>query len=282
MPLKRGDYMCDKIFHIDNLIPFFNTYEDIGVTIILGEDVGIYTLNGTNITKLSDISCHRQKRQTISEAAALPERGQSAHRFQMIRLDQIQEYVKKTALRMNTAFLKSDNSGCNVKYIIVGGSREIKNQVIISPFLDKKIKSLIKIDVVYTGGLSDISKFITLCQNKMNNIEDIKLSSGIDKFLDILTTDPNKVIYGKDIIKRYYSEGLIKELFIFKTEDEKKDLETKMEYGVLTESKEEITSEITYFDLEEFSNGYGKIVGILWYPITDSIRTQIEDVSTEE
>src|SRR3989442_6254095 len=121
-PIQHWVYRCDKKFIVD--LVKSNCEENTikyGLVLVEGEEVQFYQLccdrgNIINHKLITKFAVYRDKRQKKG--------GQSAHRFQMNRLGQIDAYVKKISDTMNRIY-----DDTNIEKIVIAGSGDIKDQV---------------------------------------------------------------------------------------------------------------------------------------------------------
>lgn len=188
LPIQKNIYFCDKKFRTEFLEQYMNKPEEILIIMAFGEETTYYKLCGEHYVKIRNITVHRQKSQKKG--------GQSAPRFQRIRLNQINEYVNK--IHEELFEIQKIN---NFKKIIVCGNAEIKDSI-----EDKNI----------------IAKITTNSDNVIDNIEKIKEiinktsskenNSVIDDLINKIMLLDEKILYGKDNIIE--NIDLIKELCI--------------------------------------------------------------------
>jgi peptide chain release factor subunit 1 len=223
LPVQKNIYFCDKRFRIEFLEQYMNKPEEILVIMAFGEETTYYKLCGEHYIKIKNITVHRQKSQKKG--------GQSAPRFQRIRLNQINDYINK--IHAELFEIQKNN---NFKKIIVVGNAEIKDSI-----EDKNI----------------IAKITTNSDNVNDNIQKIKEilnttsykenNSVIDDLINKIMLLDEKIIYGKnDIIENI---DLIKELYISPDyEEEFKNYNVKMNI-------------INHYKLKM----YGGVIGIRYY-----------------
>lgn len=265
MPLKHHIYRCDNRFHLEKFIPYFtirSSAEDVGLCIIYGEEATLYKINGTKCERLNQVTIHRRKRQTKG--------GQSAHRFQMLRLEQIQGFVKKIALAINVAFLSSSGQEATIKFFVVLGAGNMKDQVVDSSHLSKKLTSLIQLnhEVDNEISISSALGIIQTIESKISHNADSKKWLQIEEML----MTPNRarlVVYGYDAIRKYLAAGLVKKLIL--AADHVTQLKAEFQQVInLAESVEiwAVTDNVTFA-------GFGYAVALLYYDLAPSVHDEI-------
>jgi peptide chain release factor subunit 1 len=88
-PISRFIYRCDKRFHVDELQAALEVHETIGFIVVDGEGATFTTLAGAVRKTVQRISVDLPKRHTKG--------GQSAPRFQRLRLEKRAAFVKQVA-----------------------------------------------------------------------------------------------------------------------------------------------------------------------------------------
>lgn len=176
MPLKHGFYYCDKRFYTELLVPYFQSYSDLGAVLISGEQTDLYRVHGTRCDLLQRLTVHRQKRQKKG--------GQSAHRFQFLRLEQIQGYVKRIALALNRAFWDESTGKLTVEYIMVGGFGDIRPQVLACEHLLKPVLQAIKVNVAVSD--MNVDKFLDACRDAQKGCDAERRTQQLARFYDAM------------------------------------------------------------------------------------------------
>ena len=269
MPLKHGFYHCDKRFQVEQLLPYFQDHTSvsaIGVVLISGERTDIYRATGTRYELLDRITVHRQKRQKKG--------GQSAHRFQFIRLEQIQQYVKKIAERLNACFVDGDYGKLKVEHIAVGGVGDaIKSQVLCSPHLLKLVADSIKANVAIADMDIHLDRFLTMCRGELKQATEHKDTLELKRFYNLLNMSPNTVVYGCLLLDKYINEGMLKQLLVAA------ELREQDEWMQRKQRAEEIGCSVRFLQGTDaaFREGYGGAVGILWHAVSDDVRESVEN-----
>ncbi|AYV79677.1 MAG: peptide chain release factor eRF1/aRF1 [Faunusvirus sp.] len=246
-------YLCDKRFHTEFIEDLFVDHKQFGIIMISGEITEMYRVNGTRSELVDKITVHRQKRQKKG--------GQSAHRFQFIRLEQINQYVKKISERINSSFV--DSSGVvNIVGLIIAGMGDVKDQVIVSDHLNKRINIVKNMTIANFSIIEVIKASVDVIKNASADVE----NKTADRFYDLLTVGDTKLVYGPQVVKRCIREGLVKELLVH--ESVKMDMKTELE---MAESLGCVINTITIMNRhsDNFISGYGGILAITWFDVAE-------------
>jgi len=227
-PIRKNLYRCDKRFHTEEIKELFEEDKKItGLLLVGGEETMFYKIIGDDDKidyKLIDtLEVFRDNKQKKG--------GQSAPRFQRIRLEQITQYTKK----IHTYAIKHFN---NIKEVIIAGYGEIKDNI------KEDIKGSFKLLDTLTISTLDINLVIPKIKELFCNRED---AIDIQKYIQDET-----IVFGVDI-KDMAEKKLLEKIFIDKTmvsDDILKKYETCQIIKVRNRK------------LQEF----GGIIGITYYP----------------
>ena len=254
IPLKINKYLCDNTFHTEYLHPLFKNYESYGLVMISGEDMLAYNINGTQINELYKYNIHRQKRQKKG--------GQSAARFSRIREGQIHEYVKTCVDILNRLYMNYEESIPNIKGLIIAGIGDIKELIVKSEFLECKLSEI----VTRVINISELNIHAVLPL-----INDIILEIDIQEECVILRTIQEHirmmkcVVYGYEDVYKNIQQGLIKDLYVHKSKLQDFGIEYVEQLKQLGGNVIELSIQNT--ESQTFINGYGGVIGILWFEI---------------
>lgn len=129
-PIGSSLYLCDNKFHTEQLEELCDDDDKYGFIIMDGSGCLLGILSGQ----------HRQV--LFHNSVELPKKhgrgGQSAPRFQRLRLEARQTYVTKTAEHCKHHFIDGDK--LIVRGIVVAGNADLKNRLRDSQALDHRIR----------------------------------------------------------------------------------------------------------------------------------------------
>ena len=174
--------------------------------------------------------------------------GQSAHRFQMNRLGQIQNYIKKICEGINKHFEK-------VESIFVFGSGELKTQIKdhndIIPKINEKIKKVLSLSKM------DINEALIKMEEQIkNSIPDSK-QNVVNEFLDHVNRNTGRVVYGNPEVERCLKENKLEKIIMNMDYKYMGVIETLYE----TTNQKCVVTKVNDRKIQD----YGGIVGILYY-----------------
>ncbi|QGR53757.1 peptide chain release factor erf1 [Moumouvirus maliensis] len=224
----------------------YDTYDDHAILLVSGKKTLFYLHNNNN-TKLL---------KTINEV--LPNQhktgGQSVVRFERIRNEKIQVYVKKIIEYMIQYY--TSNGKFKYTNIIIAGPAEIKNMIIEHDiFCSVFKKNLSKTLTIPEINDNSIYKIIEICgdifDSKINNE-----NNSLEYFENIIQ-NPEKInllVFGDDQVENYYFYGKLKEIYIY---HEYINIKQILDYNTKTK--------INIIKSQNFTNKYGNLVGIKYY-----------------
>lgn len=196
--IKNSLYLCDKKFHVDELIELYGSSIYVGLTIIVGQNTESYSVDiiTMNVEKISHVDTRLKSHN---------KGGSSSARFGRIHDEKVQHYL--TSISEDITRLFKDDK---FRYVILAGCGERKDQ--IQKYLDKRItRKLIGTITVESFEsecvLEEISK---LYFEEESRKEEILLS----RFTKSLFKDDGKAVYGPRDIRSKLLSGHLSTLFV--------------------------------------------------------------------
>ena len=154
-PLTRYLYLCDRRFHVDELRAALADEATFGFIVITGESCLFATLAGTTKTVLQKISVDLPNRHGRG--------GQSAPRFQRLRLEKRAAYCKKVAELAMAHFLVEGHGRTSIEGLVIAGAAEMKESLLASGYLHAKLSAqLIRTVGVSSGGEAGLAQAVDL------------------------------------------------------------------------------------------------------------------------
>ncbi|MDD4930915.1 MAG: Vms1/Ankzf1 family peptidyl-tRNA hydrolase [Candidatus Colwellbacteria bacterium] len=257
LPIKMGLYRCDKMFYTDYVLSLYKNFDKFGLVLIAGEEVTMYSHCGTKIDLIDKFTVHRQKSMKMG--------GQSAQRFGRIRENQIGEYVKKICERLEKNYVDFTVGSPSVKGLFIGGVGDIKDKVIMSPFLNSLVSSNIR--KVITMSEISLDKLMESCGDLTSYSEEEKES--LDEIELYTSRDLSRTVYGYDLLLKNIKDGGLEKIYIHSMVEEKfgkENFELAKTMGckiILLQGKSAKSI--------SFVNSYGGVLGVTWYDIEDNL-----------
>jgi peptide subunit release factor 1 (eRF1) len=203
-PIKVEYYKCDKKFYTDPVAEFFE--EDttkIGLLIIAGEDAYYYDIFGKHHIDqklIYHLETFRNKKQKKG--------GQSAPRFQRIRLEQITLFVKKIMEYTIKYFREYDK-------IFIFSASDIKHQFLEYFNTDPVMKQKL-VNQIYNIAGTNVE--LTHDIIRSNILSDDADGDYTEYFNDLLLKDI--LVYGMDDINKNLDDKILETIYIDKDQTE--------------------------------------------------------------
>jgi len=185
MLLSSPLYRCDSKFHADTVAAMFEEQgKTYGFVVFDGSGTYIATVQGTKITKLASNQGHLPKKQSKG--------GQSAPRFQRLRLEARMHFRKKSEELIAKALISPQTTLPIVDGIILAGLSTFKSELC----LDHRLKPLVLayVQVAYPGK----SGFYQALKNAEGILENRRIFDDIEvlkKFFKAIERD-TPVVFG--------------------------------------------------------------------------------------
>ena len=137
--------------------------------------------------------------------------GQSAQRFARIREEMTKEFFKRIADAAQKQFLEMKD----LKGIIIGGPSPTKEDFFDSNYLNTELKRKVigLKDLSYTGEFG-LHELVEKSADLLKEEEVTEEKAAVNKLLEMLRKDPDKVAYGKKQVKEALDAGAVEKLLL--------------------------------------------------------------------
>lgn len=209
-PINTSLYLCDNKFHTEPLRDLLENDEKYGFIVIDGQGALFGTLSGNTREILHKLTVELPKKHGRG--------GQSALRFARLRLEKRHNYVKKVAELATQLFIT--NNVPNVAGLILAGSADFKSELSASDLLDQRLQSIILkiVDVAY-GGENGFNQAIELSKDVLQNVKFVKEKKLITQFMEEISQDTGKYVFGVDETLKAMEMGAVKTLIVWENLD---------------------------------------------------------------
>ena len=206
-PLNIRMYRCDQTFVLDPLKGMLVSKEVYGLIVIDKREATIGMLKGTNIEVITSL--------TSGVPGKVRAGGQSAQRFSRLREEAAKEFYNRVNDICKQSFLGSKE----LKGIIIGGPGPTKEEFL--DYLQEELKRKIKAmkDITYTDehGLHDL---VEASKDVLAEEAVTKEKEVMQKFFTLLSTNANKVAYGKEEVSKAIEAGAVEILLLSENLDD--------------------------------------------------------------
>lgn len=210
VPINLKLYRCDQrfvLYPLEDLQFDDNAY---ALIVIDKSEATIGVLEGNNIRVLKNL--HSQYPGKYKTG------GQSVQRFARIREGLAKEFYERVADAFTQKFTYNDK----IKGIIIGGPGTTKNNFVDGNHLNESFKQkIIGIkDITYTNSFG-LKELIEKSEDLLANEEITQEKKIISEFLEKLSKEPEKVVYGEKRTRQALEMGAVEKLILFVETDEK-------------------------------------------------------------
>jgi len=199
-------YLCDSKFNVEPLKILLNSEERWGFVVMDGLGCLFGTLSGNAREVLQKYTVDLPKKHGRG--------GQSSARFGRIRMEKRQNYVRKVAEDCARLFITNDMP--NVKGLVLAGSADFKNQLMLSDVFDPRLKKVVVkiVDTSY-GGENGFNQAIELAQDALAETKFVHEKKIIAKFFEHIALDTGQVCFGINETTKALDMGAVETLIVW-------------------------------------------------------------------
>lgn len=204
-PLVSYKYHCDSSFYLETLEDMLTDKMTYGLLVLDRREATVGLLKGKHVEAMDHM--------TSSVPGKQRKGGQSAHRFQQLRLIAIHDFYKRIGDAASKIFLSVDHK--NLEAILIGGPSPTKEEFLEGEFLhhelQKKILGLF--DTSYTDE-SGLYELVDNASDALSHLDIIKEKNYIERFLKELVSDSGLAAYGEDEVRKNLKLGSVEVLLM--------------------------------------------------------------------
>ncbi|MBS7287718.1 MAG: peptide chain release factor aRF-1, partial [Candidatus Freyarchaeota archaeon] len=202
-PIGIYKYHCDNKFYLEPLKKMLEEKETYGIIVLDKSEAHIATVKGTHLEIHKKLTSGIPGKHTAG--------GQSQRRFERLVEQAGHEFFKRVGEHANSVFLSIPD----LKGIVVGGPGPSKEKFIEGEYLDYRLKQKIigVVDTSYTGepGIRDL---IGKAESLFTNLRYTEEKHLVQKFLEVLAKDDEKVTYGESEVREALMQGRVDVLLL--------------------------------------------------------------------
>lgn len=191
-PIITYKYHCDSTFFLDPLEYMLKEKGTFGLLVLDRREATVGLLNGKKIMKRASLTSDVPGKQRKG--------GQSAHRFQQLRLIAIHEFYKRIGDAASKVFLTVDSD--DLKGVLIGGPSPTKEEFYGGEFLHYEIQA--KVIGLFDTSYTDESGFLELINAAADKLADLELmeqKNVMKAFFAELISDSGRAAYGEKSIR---------------------------------------------------------------------------------
>ncbi len=204
-PIVTYRYHCDSAFFLEPLEEMLKDAKTYGLLVLDRREATVGLLVGKHIESYRNL--------TSSVPGKQRKGGQSAHRFQQLRLIAIHEFYKRIGEAASEVFLTVDHK--DFEGVLIGGPSPTKEEFDSGDFLHHEIekKVLGLFDVAYTDE-SGLSELVNAASERLADIDLMVEKKLMQRFFEELVSDSGKSAYGEKQVRENLNIGAVEILII--------------------------------------------------------------------
>lgn len=204
-PIITYRYHCDSSFFLEPLEEMLKEAKTYGLLVLDRREATVGLLIGKHIESYRHLTSTVPGKQRKG--------GQSAHRFQQLRLIAIHDFYKRIGDAASDVFMTVDHK--NFEGVLIGGPSPTKEEFQSGEFfhheIQKKVAGLF--DVAYTDE-SGLSELVNAAGDKLMDLDLMIEKNLMQDFFKELVSDSGKATYGEDNVRENLMVGAVDILLI--------------------------------------------------------------------
>jgi len=254
-PVNIKMYRCDQVFLTEPLEDLLEAKEVYGLIVIDRQDATFGVLEGKNIRHLRNLTSGAPGKHGAG--------GQSQGRYERAIEEIIKDYYKRVAESAKELFFDMPR----LKGLLLGGPGLTKDTFVEQSQLVTGLRNkIIATKSISYSGEAGLKELVNECMDILVKEEIMKEKDLLQKFFTLLASQPKKVTYGYDKVKKALTLGAVEKLIISRSIEKEKLVELKKMAIAIS-----ATTEVVSIDTEEgleFKN-IGGIGAILRFDISE-------------
>jgi peptide chain release factor subunit 1 len=204
-PIITYRYHCDSSFFLTPLEEMLKEAKTYGLLVLDRREATVGLLTGKQIEAFRNMTSTVPGKQRKG--------GQSAHRFQQLRLIAIHDFYKRIGDAASEVFLTVDQK--DFEGVLIGGPSPTKEEFESGNFfhheIEKKVLGLF--DVAYTDE-SGLSELVNAASERLEDLDLMVEKKLMQQFFRELVSDSGKATYGEDNVRENLIIGAVDILLI--------------------------------------------------------------------
>ncbi|MCG7851621.1 MAG: peptide chain release factor aRF-1, partial [Methanosarcinaceae archaeon] len=186
-PIVTYKYHCDSSFYLETLEDMLRDKKTYGLLVLDRREATVGLLVGKHIESYRHLTSNVPGKQRKG--------GQSAHRFQQLRLIAINEFYKRIGDAASEVFLTIDHK--DFEGVLIGGPSPTKEEFQAGEYMHHEIEKKIigLFDVAYTDE-SGLSELMNAASEKLSDLDLMVEKKLMQRFFVELVSDSGKTSYG--------------------------------------------------------------------------------------
>jgi len=204
-PITSYKYHCDSSFYLDPLEEMLTDKKTFGLLVIDRREATVGLLRGKSI--------EARKHMTSSVPGKQRKGGQSARRFQQLRLIAIHDFYKRIGNSASEIFLTINHK--DFEGVLIGGPSPTKEEFLEGEFFHHEIQKKIigLFDIAYTDE-SGLYELMDAAADSLQDLEIVKQKKIMQRFMRELVSDNGLVAYGDSQVRTNLEMGAVDVLLV--------------------------------------------------------------------
>ncbi len=204
-PIVSYKYHCDSSFLLTPLEDMLHEKQTYGLIVLDRREATVGLLRGKHIEEMSHLTSTVPGKQRKG--------GQSAHRFQQLRLIAINDFYTKIADAASEVFVAIDPK--DFKGVFIGGPSPTKEEFESGAYLHHEIQKKILglFDVAYTDE-SGLYELFDKLGDALQDLDVIKEKKYMERFMKELVNDSGLASYGEEQVRKNLEMGSVDTLLL--------------------------------------------------------------------
>ncbi len=204
-PITTYMYRCGSEFVLAPLEDMLKEKKTFGLIVLDRREAAIGLLTGKHIEPIRHL--------TSSVPGKQRQGGQSAQRFQRLRLIAINEFYERIAKAANKVFLNIDRK--DFQGVLIGGPSPTKEEFASGEHLHHELQSKVLglLDASYTDE-SGLYELVDASSNTLQDLDLVKEKRIMERFMKELVSDLELAAYGEEEVRRNLKLGAVDTLLL--------------------------------------------------------------------
>jgi peptide chain release factor subunit 1 len=202
-PIKTYMYRCGSEFVLEPLEEMLKEKKTYGLIVLDRREATIGILKGKHIEVNRYLTSNVPGKQKKG--------GQSAHRFQQLRLIAIDEFYKRIGSHASNIFLNTPE----LEGILIGGPSPTKEEFIKGEYLHHELRKKIlgSFDVSYTDE-SGLYELVDAARETLEGLDLMREKKVMERFMKELVSDKGLAAYGEEEVRKNLEGGAVEVLLL--------------------------------------------------------------------
>ncbi len=204
-PIVTYRYHCDSRFYLEPLESMLKERKTYGLLVLDRREATIGLLVGKRTEPYRHLTSTVPGKQRKG--------GQSAQRFQQLRLIAIHDFYKKVGEAASEVFMSVDMN--DLAGVLIGGPSPTKEEFDSGEYLHHELekKKVGLFDVAYTDE-SGLSELVNAASERLYDIDLMEEKRAMERFFKELISESEKAAYGEENVRKNLEIGSVEVLLI--------------------------------------------------------------------